>query len=297
MPPMTTKSTPRATRRRRISSARSSARGARDTLGPSAEPAEAALRGLERLETLGRSELESGPDLALVETRADGRRLERKALTGGSQRRVQRLDAGVGARALEPRDGRLSRGQTGRKLGLAEAGRATGVADDGARRHGHSVTAIAYIRYERDLTHLPGRARADALAPRIHLAARARAPRPGVPYPLRARGGRAAACPALAGLGAVPPRAGGHGGRELLDRDPAAERDGLAAYGTRAERRDPGRAHPSPPHARPAHEVDLRHRSRRDRHADPGRAAPGGGGHEPGGDRARGLHPARLGMA
>src|SRR5689334_7901365 len=104
---MTTKSTPRATRRRRISSARSSVRGARDTLGPSGEPAEVALRGLERRQALGGGELEPPPDLALVETRVHGRGLEREAMTGGAQCGVQRLDAGVGAGTLEPRDGGL----------------------------------------------------------------------------------------------------------------------------------------------------------------------------------------------
>ncbi len=73
--------------------------------------------------------------------------------------------------------------------------------------------------------------------------------------------------------GLFHPEPAGDGERELLDRDPAAERHRLAAHGPRAQRLDPGRADPLPPHARPAHEVDLRHRPRRHRHADAGRAA------------------------
>ena len=57
---------------------------------------------------------------------------------------------------------------------------------------------------------------------------------------------------ALAGVRALPPRAGGHAGRELLDRRPAAERHGRAAHGPRAQRLDPGHARPLPPHARAA---------------------------------------------
>ena len=46
-------------------------------------------------------------------------------------------------------------------------------------------------------------------------------------------------------VGAVPPRAGGHARRELLDRDSAAERDRRAAHGPRAQQLDPGL--PDPP--------------------------------------------------
>ena len=59
--------------------------------------------------------------------------------------------------------------------------------------------------------------------------------------------------------------------RELLDRDPAAERDRRAAHGPRLRRHDPGRADPPGPHARAAHEVDLRHRPCGHRDADAGR--------------------------
>ena len=53
------------------------------------------------------------------------------------------------------------------------------------------------------------------------------------------------------------------GGRELLDRGPAAERHRRAAHGPRAQRLGPGHADPLPPDAGPAHEVDARHRPRR----------------------------------
>ena len=57
------------------------------------------------------------------------------------------------------------------------------------------------------------------------------------PAPLRPRRRRARDPRALAGRRrALPPRAGGHGGRELLDRDPAAERHRRAAHGPRAQR-------------------------------------------------------------
>ena len=92
----------------------------------------------------------------------------------------------------------------------------------------------------------------------------------------------------VAGGGLLPRRAGGLGRRELLDRDPAAQRDGRAAHGPRAQRQRPGHPDPLQPHERPAHEVDLRHRPRRHRDAGPGREAAGLRGHEQGGDRARG---------
>ena len=72
-------------------------------------------------------------------------------------------------------------------------------------------------------------------------------------------------------VGPLPSGARGHAGRELLDRDPAAERDRRPAHGPRAQQHDAGRADPPQPHARAAHEVDPRHRPRRHRHADPGR--------------------------
>ena len=80
---------------------------------------------------------------------------------------------------------------------------------------------------------------------------------------------------AVAGVRAVPPRARGHARRELLDRDPAAERHRRAAHGPRAQRLDPGQPDPPQPDERRAHEVDPRHRPRRHRHPDPGRARAG----------------------
>ena len=90
--------------------------------------------------------------------------------------------------------------------------------------------------------------------------------------PGRERGARLRA---LARIRALPPGARGHRGRELLDRDPAAERHRRAAHGPRAQRLDPGHADPLRAHARQADEVDPRHRPRRHRDADAGRAAAG----------------------
>src|SRR3954451_7040 len=86
-------------------------------------------------------------------------------------------------------------------------------------------------------------------------------------HPLRARRGRGARAREVEGIGHLPRRAGGHARGELLDRDPAPERDRRPAHGTRPERVDPGHADPDAPHAGPPHEVDLRHRPRRHRHA------------------------------
>ena len=61
--------------------------------------------------------------------------------------------------------------------------------------------------------------------------------------------------------------------KALHHRDPAAERDGLAAYGPRAQQHAAGRALPLRAHARPRRAVAARHRSRRHRHPDGGRAA------------------------
>ena len=63
----------------------------------------------------------------------------------------------------------------------------------------------------------------------------------------------------------------GDAGGELLDRDPAAQRDRRAAHGARAERLDPGRAHADEPDAGQEHAVGSRHRPRRDRDAVGGR--------------------------
>ncbi len=110
-------------------------------------------------------------------------------------------------------------------------------------------------------------------------------------------GGRAARARAVARGGLFPPRAGGDGGRELLDRDPAPERDGRAAHGSRAERRRAGRADPLQPHERPPHEVDLRHRPRRHRDAGAGGEAAGLGGDQPHGAGPRGVRAPGVGVA
>ena len=74
------------------------------------------------------------------------------------------------------------------------------------------------------------------------------------------------------------PEPGGHAGGELLDRGPAAERHRRAAHGPRAQRLGPGHAHPLPPHAGHADEVDPRHRPRRHRDPEAGREAARGRG-------------------
>ena len=97
--------------------------------------------------------------------------------------------------------------------------------------------------------------------------------------------------------GLFHPEPARHRRGELLDRGPAAERHGRAAHGPRAERLGPGHADPLQPDARQAHEVDARHRPRRDRHAAPGREAARQRGDEPRGARPRGVHRARLAVA
>ena len=99
----------------------------------------------------------------------------------------------------------------------------------------------------------------------------------------------------LAGQRAVPSRAGGLAGGELLDRDPAPERDRRAPHGARPEQLDPGLPDPLPPDARPADQVDPRHRPRRDRHPDPGRARAGRRGLEPRAARPGGVRRAGVG--
>ena len=70
----------------------------------------------------------------------------------------------------------------------------------------------------------------------------------------------------------------GHAGGELLDRDPAAERDRGAAHGPRAQRHGPGRADPDAPDAGPQRALDPRHRPRRDRDPGGGREGAARGG-------------------
>ena len=81
----------------------------------------------------------------------------------------------------------------------------------------------------------------------------------------------------LGGGRGLPRRARRRAGGQLLDRRPAAERHRLAAHGARAQRHDPGRVHPGRADARPARQVDLRHRPRGHRHAARGGARAGRG--------------------
>ena len=97
--------------------------------------------------------------------------------------------------------------------------------------------------------------------------------------------------------GVFHPEPGGDPRGELLDRDPAAQRDRLAPHGPRPERHPPGRVHAGGADARPAHQVDLRHRPRGHRHAARGGARARGGGADQGGPRPRGLRRARLAVA
>ncbi len=85
-------------------------------------------------------------------------------------------------------------------------------------------------------------------------------------------------------------------GRELLGRDPAAQRHRRAPHGPRAERLDAGRAGPHEPDARPQHALDPRHRPRRHRHPGGGRERAARRRQEPPGARPRGLRRAGLGM-
>ncbi len=117
-----------------------------------------------------------------------------------------------------------------------------------------------------------GRRTLHRLVPSVH-------GRPASTHALRAGRHRAADPRALAGVRPRAPRSRRHAGGELLDRDPAAERHRRAAHGPRAELDHPGRPHPHEPHARPAREVDLRHRPRGHRHAAPGREAARDRGH------------------
>ena len=67
-------------------------------------------------------------------------------------------------------------------------------------------------------------------------------------------------------------RAGARARQALRHRHPAAERDRLAAYGACAQQHAAGRAGALRAHARARRAVAARHRSRRHRHADGGRA-------------------------
>ena len=73
----------------------------------------------------------------------------------------------------------------------------------------------------------------------------------------------------------------------LFDRHSAAERHRHAAHGARVPGHDHGRPHPLSPHARLRHPLAARHRSRRHRDPDGGRAPAERGRQEPARSRAR----------
>ncbi len=89
-----------------------------------------------------------------------------------------------------------------------------------------------------------------------------------------------------AGLPGRPPRPRRR--RALQHHDPAAERDGLAAYGPRPQQHAPGRARPLRAPARQGRAVAARHGPRRHRHPDGSGAPP---------RRAAAARPAQLGPA
>ena len=90
---------------------------------------------------------------------------------------------------------------------------------------------------------------------------------------------------------------GAEGRRAVHHRDPAAERDGLAAYGPRAQQHAAGHSLPLRADARPRRAVAARHRPCRHRHPDGGRAAiDGAAGARPPRHRPRQIPRTRLAM-
>ncbi len=82
--------------------------------------------------------------------------------------------------------------------------------------------------------------------------------------------------------------AGTRQGQALLHRDPATQRDGIAAYGARAQQHAAGHPVPFRAHARPRRALAARHRPRRHRDPARGRAADdGAAGARPAHDRPR----------
>ena len=84
---------------------------------------------------------------------------------------------------------------------------------------------------------------------------------------------------------------------DLRHRDPAAERHRRAAHGARAQRVDPGPAHPLPPHARVLDAVAAGIRPRGHRDPERRRARAREGGAEPPRPRPRGVRRADVGVA
>ena len=90
---------------------------------------------------------------------------------------------------------------------------------------------------------------------------------------------------------------GTKGRRAVHHRDPAAERDGLAAHGPRAQQHAAGHSLPLRAHARPRRAVAARHRPCRHRDPDGGRAAvDGAAGAGPARHRPRQIPRTRLAM-
>src|SRR2546425_394994 len=115
------------------------------------------------------------------------------------------------------------------------------------------------------------------------------------PAPVQPSRRRAPALPALARQRRV------HGPRRFAqgavrDRDPAAQRHGGAAHGTRAQQRHPGRADSLRADARPGGGVAARHGPCRNRHAERRRAVAGRGGEEPRRRGARGVRRTGVGV-
>ena len=85
--------------------------------------------------------------------------------------------------------------------------------------------------------------------------------------------------------------------RDVRDLRAAAERHRRAAHGPRAERLDPGRADPLPPHARLRHALAAGLRPRRHLDAERRREAADRRGHVAPGDRPRRVPRAHVGLA
>ena len=82
----------------------------------------------------------------------------------------------------------------------------------------------------------------------------------------------------------------------LHDRDPAAQRDGHPAHGSRPEQYPERRPHPQRPHARQECVLGAGNGPRFHRHRIQGGRETQGHGHLQGGHRPRGVPQARLGM-
>src|SRR5436853_1326002 len=142
-PPMTTKSTPASTSADISRVGRKSGQFATRPLpGPRQLPA-LLVHALQCLQPLRGSELEVLADQALVDGRVVSLGSQREPVTGRMERAIERLDGGIRRSILEPRDDRLRDAQAPRELGLRQAGRATGGADQGGGGHaGDNIRTI-----------------------------------------------------------------------------------------------------------------------------------------------------------